>query len=218
MDLAQRAVGFDQRVQRDGAVEAGVARDGIDRLGRALQVGDAPTLGTIRYATRAPARPTSVCATVSKRGVVDRGQARADAVEAVVRTGQQLGDQLRVLGLAADRGAVLRVERDVEHRAEFGLQFQALAHARLDAGVVVAHRQGRQRLAGAEEGSAGMDAHACHPAQPAVTRTGAPSWRGLGGAVRTVRRTCGDRRSQQVLDAVLLAGQFGQRLVDAAPG
>jgi hypothetical protein len=48
--------------------------------------------------------------------------ARADAVEAVGGAGGQLGDQQRVLSLAADRGAVLGVERDVEDGAQLGLQ------------------------------------------------------------------------------------------------
>ena len=83
--------------------------------------------------------------------VVDRRQPRTDPSEAVVRADQQLGDQLRMLGFAADRRAVLGVERDVEHRPELGLQLQALAHARLDAGIVIADRQCRARLAGAEQ-------------------------------------------------------------------
>jgi hypothetical protein len=41
--------------------------------------------------------------------------------------------RLRVLDLGADRRAVLVVQRDVEHRAEPGLQLQALAHAFVDA-------------------------------------------------------------------------------------
>ena len=66
-----------------------------------------------------------------------------------------------MLGLAADRGAVLAVERDVEHAgAEFlghlGLQRQALAHPRLDAAVVVADRQRDGAGLGAEEDLARM--------------------------------------------------------------
>ena len=53
--------------------------------------------------------------------------ARADPAEAVRGREQHPGDELGVLGLAADRRAVLAVERDVEHRAELALQRQALA-------------------------------------------------------------------------------------------
>jgi hypothetical protein len=62
-----------------------------------------------------------------------------------------------VLGLAADRRAVFAVERHVEHRAHLRLQREALVHARLDPGVVIAHRQRRRRVAGLEQRLAGMD-------------------------------------------------------------
>jgi hypothetical protein len=63
-----------------------------------------------------------------------------------------------MLEFAADRRAVLAVERDVEDGTELGLHLQALAHAHLDAGIVVADRQlGGQQLAGIEERLARMD-------------------------------------------------------------
>ena len=63
-----------------------------------------------------------------------------------------------MLGFAAHRRAVFAVERHVEDRAELGLQRQALGHARLDAGVVVADRQRVRCLAGVEQEGAGVDA------------------------------------------------------------
>jgi hypothetical protein len=57
-----------------------------------------------------------------------RQQPHADTAEAVGGPGQHRRDQLGMLGLAADARAVFGVERDVEHRAEFGLQRQALRH------------------------------------------------------------------------------------------
>src|SRR3569832_740253 len=63
----------------------------------------------------------------------------------------------------ADGRAVLAVERDVEHaRTELVdhvlLQLQALAHARLDAAVVVAHRQRNGAGLRAEQRFAGVHA------------------------------------------------------------
>ena len=62
------------------------------------------------------------------------------------RITRQGGDQFGMGALLAHRSAVFAVQRDVEHAvAEFGshlgLQGQALAHAGLDAAVVVADRQ-----------------------------------------------------------------------------
>ena len=56
--------------------------------------------------------------------------------------------------LAAYWRAVLVVQRDVEDGAHLGLQLQALGHARLDAGVVVADRDVRCCVAFVEEGRA----------------------------------------------------------------
>jgi hypothetical protein len=86
--------------------------------------------------------------------------------EAVGRAHHQLGDELRLLGLAADRRPVLQVERDVEQRVvgHRALQLEGLAHARLDAGVVVDHGQAGGALVRAVQGLEGMepgtDAHA----------------------------------------------------------
>jgi hypothetical protein len=89
--------------------------------------------------------------------VAKRQQPHADAAKAVERAAQQRGDELRVLHLAAHRGAVFVVQRYVEHRAQLGLQLQALAHARLHAGVVVARRQQRRGgVFGVEQGLAGV--------------------------------------------------------------
>ena len=42
---------------------------------------------------------------------------------------------------ASDAATLTAVQRHVKHRAHLGLQLQALAHARIHAAVVVAHRQ-----------------------------------------------------------------------------
>ena len=80
-----------------------------------------------------------------ERRVIDRVHAHRHAGRGC--GGQrQFGHQRRVLGFAAHRGAVFAVQRHIEHAGaellgHLGLQLQAFAHARLDAAVVVAHRQ-----------------------------------------------------------------------------
>ena len=90
-----------------------------------------------------------------ERRMVDRMNAHPHPC-AVGRGHGKLGHEQRVLGLAADRRTVFAVQRDVEHAGaellgHLGLQLQALAHARLDAAVVVAHRQQAGGGLGAKE-------------------------------------------------------------------
>ncbi|GAB3470340.1 hypothetical protein GCM10011496_03330 [Polaromonas eurypsychrophila] len=68
-----------------------------------------------------------------------------------------------MLGFAADRRAILAVQRHVEHAGaeffdHFSLQLQAFAHPCLDAAVVVTDRQKTCCSLGAKEDVAGM----CH--------------------------------------------------------
>ena len=81
----------------------------------------------------------------------------------VERACAEIDHQSRVRGLATDRRAVFAIECDVEHRPEFGLQFEALAHARLDAAIVVADGQrGGRCFVGIEQRVAwvgGRDSH-----------------------------------------------------------
>jgi hypothetical protein len=108
---------------------------------------------------------------VAREGrVVDRVHAHADA-HAGPGGQRQLGDQRRMLGLAAHRGAVLAVEGDVEHAGaellgHLGLEREALLHARLDAAVVIAHRQADGAGLRAEQHGSGMGggafAHGAH--------------------------------------------------------
>ena len=72
--------------------------------------------------------------------VIYRVNAGTHAGVPVERRQQHLGHAVGMFGLAADGGAVFSVECHIEYRPEFALQLQALAHARLDAAVVVAHR------------------------------------------------------------------------------
>jgi hypothetical protein len=96
------------------------------RVGGALQVGHAARLGDHQVGQPvARLRRTMVDHLLEQR-VVDRQHPHADAAEAVVGAVDQLGDQVRLLDLAADRRAVLAVERDVEHRAQLGLQRRLL--------------------------------------------------------------------------------------------
>jgi hypothetical protein len=149
--VLQRAVRLHQRVQRDVGAAAG-----IDRGRGALQFCRVARLGAHQVG-RAPARRQHDGHHVGEARVVHRQHAHAHAAEAVERIGQQPGDQVRLLDLAAHGRAVLVVQRDVEHRAQLGLQLQALAHARLDAAVVVADRQRRHgTLVGVEQGLAGV--------------------------------------------------------------
>ena len=73
----------------------------------------------------------------------------------------QRDDERRMFRFAPHRRAVFAIERDVEHAGaellrHLLLQLQALAHARLDAAVVVAHRQHAGARLGAEEDGAGV--------------------------------------------------------------
>ena len=147
LDVAQRAVGLDQRVQRDRAGTG--AR--VDGGSGAIDVGDAVDLGQHQVGQARAGGADDGRDVGGERGVVDRMDARADAAEAVLCRLQRLGDEVRMLGLGADRRAVFAIERHVEHRAELALQREALLHQRFDAGVVVARRQRRGRLAGVEE-------------------------------------------------------------------
>ncbi len=103
------------------------------------------TLGTIKWLSRWPARPAMVTTSPAKAGW-STGCTRTPTRMPGRGSQRQFGDQRGMLGLAAHRGAVFAVERDVEHAGaellgHLGLQRQALAHARFDAAVVVAHRQ-----------------------------------------------------------------------------
>ena len=97
---------------------------------------------------------------VRKRRMVDGVHARCHAGPGGCLL-RQLHDERGMRALLADRGTVLAVKRDVEHavaefRRQLGLQLQALAHARLDAAVVVAHRQGTGHGLGAEQDLSGV--------------------------------------------------------------
>ncbi len=145
----QRQRRFDQHVQRQGR-----AASGVQRLQSALHIGHAFDLG--QHQVGQPlVRPPDDALDVGPEGRVPHRvhphpharRHRRRQIEAL----QQLDHQGRVLGLAAYRGAVFAVERDVEHAAAvalavLGLQRQALAHARRHAAVMVTHRQ--QALAG----------------------------------------------------------------------
>ena len=76
----------------------------------------------------------------------------------------------RTLGLAADRCAVFRIECDVEHGAEFRLQRQALAHAGLDAAIVIDDGQCRPWRLLPEQGDAGMKRYRHATTVPSLTR------------------------------------------------
>ena len=108
-------------------------------------------------------------------GVIHGMNAHAHA--GFCRRGQgQLANQRGVFGFAASGRAVFAVQRDVKHAGakffrHFGLQLQALAHARFHAAVVVAHGQhapaglrGQQHAAGMQ----GKCAQVCHAALSAI--------------------------------------------------
>ena len=95
-----------------------------------------------------------------ERGVMDRVQSRADTVVHVGGRIDEFGHPMRVFGLAAHRRAVLAIERDVEDRPHLALHRKALAHARLDARVVVADRKPWREVFGAEQRLARTQARA----------------------------------------------------------
>jgi hypothetical protein len=141
----------------DGAHALGQQRrkagaGGVDAGGRACDVGRAAGLGDHQVGQSAAHAAHQQVHHLLEPRVVHGLQAGAHAPETVGRRGHQLGDEVGVLDLAAHGRPVLAVQRDVEHRPEFGLQLQALAHAHLHPGVVVAHGQGCGcRFAGVEQ-------------------------------------------------------------------
>ncbi len=156
LDVAQRAVGLHQRVQRNLAREPHRARGHVHGMDGGLEVGGVARLGNHEVGqARAGVAQQHLQHALELRMAV-RHDAGAHAVELVGRRLHQLGDEVGVLHLAAHRRAVLAVQRDVEHRAQLGLQGQALAHARLDARVVVADRQRGGRVAVLEQDVARM--------------------------------------------------------------
>lgn len=94
----------------------------------------------------------------------------ADAAEAIGLAVRQFCNQQGLLGLAADRCAVFRIECDVEHGAEFRLQRQALAHAGLDAAIVIDDGQCRPWRLLPEQGDAGMKRYRHATTVPSLTR------------------------------------------------
>ena len=135
--VAQGAVGFDQRVQRHRS-----ATGRCHGLRCACHIGQAIRLGQHQVGGRHGGGQQHG-QHIGKLRVVHRQQAHAHTAMLVVGAGQQCRDQQRMLDLATHGRAVFVVQRHVEHRAHLRLQAQALAHQRLGAGVVVAHRQRR---------------------------------------------------------------------------
>ena len=99
--------------------------------------------------------------------VIDRVHAHADTRRnraSEIQTLHQFGDELGMLGLGADSGTVLAVQRHVEDAGaeplgKLGLQLQALAHARLDTAVMVTDRQRERASLGPQQYRARMLAH-----------------------------------------------------------
>jgi len=158
-DLAQRAVGFDQNVYRNPAVDAMFAFDvaqgfelDFDIFGRAgLGQGDEG-----QAVASATDQDFEVLLPVRVGDVVNP---HADPVEAVVGTVDHGGDHFRVLTLGTGVGAILAVAGDVEDRAELVLQLQGLLHQLFRARVVIDRRQDREGLFAREQNLFGM-AHA----------------------------------------------------------
>ena len=138
---------LDQRMQRDRTC----GRELVDHVDGALQVFEAARLRDHQVSHAGAGLAHDGVDHRRELRVVDRQHARADAAEAVGRRVDQLADQLGMFQLATHRRAVFAIERDVEHRPELALKLEALAHARLDAGVVVAHRQRGRGLAAVEQ-------------------------------------------------------------------
>ena len=159
VDLAQRAVRLDQHVDGQrlvGGTAAEICEDAVD-LGAGLRhVGRVARLRN-HQVRQSAARPTQQRLKLVGEGrVVDGVHTRPDAPVAVGLGHHHLGHKVRVLVLAAHRGAVFAVEGDVEDRPKSGLQFEALVHARGNPCVVIAHRQHRHAFIGVEQGFAGM--------------------------------------------------------------
>ena len=139
------AVGLDQHAGRDLAAEAAACRlqrEGVEE--------PRDVAGVARLGQRDEGEPVARLADedlelFAEGRVGDVVDAHAGAVVRVGRRGQQPRDHRRMRALGADRGAVLAVGRDVEHRPAFGLQRQRAGDEALAAGVVHARRQHRQR-------------------------------------------------------------------------
>ena len=139
--VAQRAVGFDQRVQRDGPLQARLGAQLVDGVRRVLQIIEVARLRDHEVRELGAGLGQQHFQHRHKRRVIERHHAGTDAAKGVQLGGGQLSDQMRVLDFTADGGTVLAIQRHIEHRAEFGLQLQALPHPHFHAAIVVTHRQ-----------------------------------------------------------------------------
>ena len=128
----------------------------VDLRNRLLQVGQVARLGQLQVGQPVTGAADQGVHIVGERRVIDRVHPRPDPAEAVVGRQRQLGHHPHVRRLGAHRRAVLTVERDVEDRAQFGLQRQRFAHALFCAAAVVAHRQIERGIALVDQRVAGQ--------------------------------------------------------------
>ena len=137
-DFAQRAVGLDQDVDGDLAVQAHFHAYAFDGFGGVEGVVGGVDLGDGDVGQPGAGDADEDVEVADEGGVVDVVDADADAAVAVGVAGGQASGHFGVFGFAADGGAVFAVQGDVEDGAGLGLAFQAFLHQFFGAGVVVA--------------------------------------------------------------------------------
>jgi len=147
-DLPQRAVRFDQHVQRDALPARGIGVDAARHRFDGCQAAHLRERHIGHASAGGRQDGLEVLLPVRVADVVD---ADADAAEPVGGRRDHRGDHLGVLALAPDRCAVFAVGGDVENRADLRLVGQRLEQEALVAGVVVAHRQHERLRVAAKE-------------------------------------------------------------------
>ena len=153
-DFAQGAVGLDQDVYRNPAVNTEMLLDFTQGFELDLDIADAAGLGQGdegQATTGATDQDFHVLPPVRVGDIMDTG---ADAIEQVVVAHDDAGDHFGMFALGPGNGAILAVAGDVENRSELLLQLQRLLHQLFRPCVMVDHGQdGEGCLAGKKNGS-----------------------------------------------------------------
>ncbi len=148
-DLAQGAMGLDQYMHRNPAVDAEMLLDFAQGLDLDLDIADAAGLGQGNERQAAAGAADQDFHVLPPVRVGDVMNAGADAVVAVVVAGDDADHHFGMFALGAGNGAILAIAGDVEDRAELLLQLQGLLHQLFRPGVMVDRGQdGEGCLAG----------------------------------------------------------------------
>ena len=156
MHIKQGAMRFDQRVQRNGALQTSAQPRLVQQVGCTFDIAQAPWFGQHEVGQAAASALHQHVQHRQKLRVAHWRQARAHSAKLVAGAHHQFADEQCVVQFAAHGCAIFQIKRDIKHRAHVALQLQAFAHELFDAAVVVTHRQVGRRVFGLEEGLAGV--------------------------------------------------------------